>query len=396
VVGSQFDGAKAIDMLHGYTMLSGLKGFTGVSEQYGNALAEKLEQEGYKAYTEDGRALKADELSHSTQVGYGDEWVPELWSAEVWRKVRDENVIAPLFNPVDMPSNPYKMPVEGDDPIVYFVPETTDEADLDLASGKPIKSSKPGTQNVTISAQKLALRLGISTELTEDAIVPVLSIYREQAMSAMATAIDGVLLNGDTTLANNINADGATIDPDAQGYRQHWLAFDGLRHLPLITSPTLALNAEGQDPTLVRMRQARFSLAHRYATKIGKLAYVVDGGTYAKLLNLDEYITMDKAGPKATAMTGQIGFVDNVPVFTSGEMLSTDADGKVTDGGNTVERGTVLCIFRPNVKVGYRRRIAASLEYLSFYDSYQLTATVRLGMAFKNNVSVSALYNVGI
>ena len=42
VVGTQFDGAKAIDMLHGYTMLSGLKGFTGVSEQYGNALADKL------------------------------------------------------------------------------------------------------------------------------------------------------------------------------------------------------------------------------------------------------------------------------------------------------------------------------------------------------------------
>jgi hypothetical protein len=46
----------------------------------------------------------------------------------------------------------------------------------------------------------------------------------------------------------------------------------------------------------------------------------VDGGSYAKLLGLSEFLTMDKAGPLATAMTGQIGIADGAPVIVSAEM----------------------------------------------------------------------------
>lgn len=112
------------------------------------------------------------------------------------------------------------------------------------------------------------------------------------------------------------------------------------------------------------------------------------------MLAIGEFLTMDKAGSLATAQTGQIGFIDGIPVFASAEMPLTEADGKV--GGGTNDRGQAVCVYRPGWYVGYRRRIAVNVDYLPYYDSYQLTATVRLAFAnFDADVS-SALFNVAV
>ncbi|MDQ7034547.1 MAG: hypothetical protein Q9P01_06845 [Anaerolineae bacterium] len=118
--------------------------------------------------------------------------------------------------------------------------------------------------------------------------------------------------------------------------------------------------------------------------------------TYAQLLSLSEFLTMDKAGALATAQTGQIGFVDGIPVFVSGEMPLTMADGKVNTATGTNDRGTAVCVYRPGWAVGYRRRIAISVDYIPYYDSYQLTATVRLAFANFNTDVASTLFNIAL
>ncbi len=264
-VHSPYDALDALDMAHGYVMLRAAKGFRGVSETYANALAHKVSRQGLSA-------LKADELSYSTQSGYGDEWVPDLWSAELWQQARLENVVLPLFRQIEMPSNPYELPIEGADPTVYFVPETSDEAHLTIGgSGNPIPDSKIASDKVSLAAKKLALRVGFSAELAEDSIVPVLSMYREQAMRALTNAIDSVLLNGDTTgtATGNINSDDGT-PPSGSTY----LAFDGLRHLPLVTTTANAVDASGA-PSLALLRQARFTMAHKYSVNPNNLAWLV-------------------------------------------------------------------------------------------------------------------------
>jgi len=383
-VGSPFDRLDAMDLLHGYMLLRSAKSFHGVSEQYANALAYKTRKSGMSA-------MKSDELTHSTLTGFGDEWVPDLWSAQIWNKARMENTILPLFQSVEMPSNPFELPIEGADPSVYFVPETTDENHLSLGSGNTIPDSKIGSGKVQLSAKKLALRVGFSAELVEDAIIPVLNIYREQAMRAIADSIDYVLLNGDTTAGatGNINSDNGAPATNAR-----YMAFNGLRKLPLITQTANRVDASNAAPSLTLLRSARFKMPTRYSARPNDLAWVVDGATYAKFLAMTEFLTMDKAGPLATAMTGQIGFADGIPVFVSPEMALTEADGKVGTGTN--DRGTALCVARPRWFVGYRRRIAVSVDYLPYYDSYQLTATVRLAFAPFDNDAASALFNIAV
>ncbi len=382
-VGSEFDALDALDMLHGYMLLRSAKSFRGVSERYSKALAAKVQRAKLKA-------VKADELAYSTQTGFGDEWAPDLWSQQIWHKARQDNTILPLFQSVEMPSNPFELPIEGTDPTVYFVPETQDEAQLALDAGNPIPDSKIGSGKVTLNAKKLALRVGFSSELVEDAVIPVLNIYREQAARAIADAIDNVLLNGDATsgATGNINSDAAKPAATAK-----YLALNGLRHLPLVERTGNSVNMGGA-PTLAKMRQTRFKMSGRYAARPSDLAWIVDSGTYAALLNISEFLTMDKAGPLATAQTGQIGYVDGIPVFVSAEMSLTEADGKVGGGANS--KGQAVCVYKPGWYVGYRRKIAVSVDYLSYYDSYQLTATVRLAFVRFDNEVASCLYNISI
>ncbi|MBW4439376.1 MAG: phage major capsid protein [Pleurocapsa minor GSE-CHR-MK-17-07R] len=383
-VGSPFDGLDAFDLLHGYMLMRHARGFQGVTERYANALAHRMRGTGMSA-------IKADELSRSTLTGYGDEWVPDLWSAQIWSKARQDNLILPALPSVEMLSNPFELPTESMDPTVYFVPETADEAQLTLGGLNPIPDSKIGTGKVTLNARKLALRAGFSAELVEDAIVPVLSLYRAQAVRAITDALDNVILNGDTVTAGtgNINKDHA-----APAATDKYLALDGLRKLPLVTNTAAKVDAANVAPTLALLRQARFRLDARYAVRPADLLWIVDSGTYAKLLSLSEFMTMDKVGPAATVLTGQIGMIDGSPVMVSSELPLTEADGKVGAGPN--DRGTALCVYRPGWVVGYRRRIAVSVDYISYTDSYQMTATVRLALASYDTKVAAALYNIAV
>ncbi len=385
-VSSEFDTLDAQDMIHGYMLMRATKSFQGVSERYANALSHKIHGAGLSA-------IKADELAYSTQTGFGDEWVPELWSQQIWNKARQDNVVLPLFRSIEMPSNPFDLPIEGTDPSVYFVPETTGESNLSLGSGNTIPDSKVGSGKVQLTAKKLALRVGFSSELVEDAIVPVLNIYREQAMRAIADSIDHLLLNGDdeTGATGNINSDDA-----APNSIDRFLAFDGLRKLPIVTNTANKVDMGNVAPTLAKMREARFTMQSKYSARPSDLAWLVDGGTYAQLLGLSEFLTMDKAGALATAQTGQIGFIDGIPVFITAEMPLTMSDGKVNTASGTNDRGTALCVYRPGWFVGYRRRIAVNVDYIPYYDSYQMTATVRLAFVNFNTDVSSILYNISL
>lgn len=334
--------------------------------------------------------IKADELMHTGLSGYGSEWVPDVWSSELWRKARAENVILPLFRVVEMPSNPFELPISGTDPTVYYVPETQDEDDLTLGANNPLPDSQIGSGKVTLTAKKLALRVGFSAELVEDAALPLIPLYREQALRVMAEAIDHVLLNGDTTTAatGNINSDDAAPEPTAK-----YLAFDGLRKLPLVTSPALALDANGA-PSVTLLRTARFLMPPRYSLRPKDCAWIVDGSTYAKLLSDPNLATVDKFGPHATVLTGEIAKVDGVPVLVSAEMPLTQADGKANSSGNS--KGQAVCVYRPGWVVGYRRRVAATMDYLPYYDAYQMVATVRLAFAPFDSAVASVLYNITV
>src|SRR3990167_9467804 len=84
-------------------------------------------------------AAKADELNYSTQTGYGDEWVPTVWSPSLWLNVRAMTFVLEKIpqRSYDVPGDTFTYPLEGADPTWYLIPQTTD---IDSTNRRPNRS----------------------------------------------------------------------------------------------------------------------------------------------------------------------------------------------------------------------------------------------------------------
>lgn len=371
------------------------------AEGFFKALAYKIERETQKddGFAFDDKALKAvqviksNELDHTTQSGFGADWIPTLWTDRLWERSRLDNVVLSQFSMINMPSNPYKIPVESTDPTVYHVAEATAEAELTLASsGSLIPDSKLATDDATLTADKLALRVGVSNEEVEDSIIPFLERMTSQGQRAIADALDNVVLNADGDASGNINLDGGTPGATAKYY----LAWDGVLHLPLVDNTAMALSMAGAAPTLQKIRALRALLPNSKATRLNDLVFFCDFPTYMKLLGIDEFLTVDKYGSQATVLTGELGKIDNIPVLVTNEMALAANNGKVSNTGGNNLYGRLALVYKPDFIFGYRRRATTSVTFYPDFDSYQMTATVRPAFTRQNSSCAALLYHIGV
>ena len=228
----------------------------------------------------------------STTAGTGDELVSTQEAAALWMDVNLETMIAPLFSRVEMPTNPFEVPLQLGD--VNWYPGT---------ENLTTTSTALSTAKQTLTAYELVGQVPWSLTLDEDSIIAMAAEVRNAA-----EVIDDVFLNGDTTATNNINADGATISKTDAG-KGHWLlGFDGLIHLPLVDNTAQANNhnaAVSDD----MFNEIRVKLG-KYGVRPSELAYIMDVNTYIRSLSVSNFRTLDKLGPGATLLRGQLGAVE--------------------------------------------------------------------------------------
>jgi hypothetical protein len=205
----------------------------------------------------------------------------------------------------------------------------------------------------------------------------------------MQNAIDNLLLNGDTATGASTNINLIDGTPTAG---TKYLAFDGLRKYCLVTNSGQSINTSAA-PSLTLFRQGRFKLAGGYAVQPRNCAWIVDDNTYAAMLAMSEFLTMEKAGPHATAQTGQIGFMDGIPVFASAELALANTAGKISGTPSNNTKGQGIIVFRPGFMIGYRRQVQANVEAFPWADAYHLVVTVRLCLVGFDTQSAAELYN---
>ena len=322
----------------------------------------------------------------STTAGSGDELVATGEAAALWADVNLETLVAPLFSRVDMPSNPFEIPLQLGG--VNWYPGTENLATTGTA---------PATARQTLSAFELVAEVPWSLTLDEDAVIAMADEVRSSLVRNAVEVIDDVLLNADTTTVNNINADGATIATGDAG-KAHWLlGFDGLLHLPLVDNTGQANNhaAAVSDGMFNEIR----GKLGKYGVRPSELAYIMDVNTYIKSLTVDNFRTLDKLGPNATLLRGQLGAVEGIPVIVSEQMAPADADGKVTSDGNTATTGRLLLTNRTQWRVGFRRELM--IETTRDIQKRQNIMVVSMRLAFmertgaRNQATHTALqYNI--
>ena len=280
----------------------------------------------------------------SVTAGRGDEIVPSGMSARLWADVHQETKVAGLFNRIDMPTNPFDIPLQLGD--VNWYPGTENTA---------VAKSTPKTSKQTLTAYELVAEVPWSLSLDEDAVFAVLPEVRRTLVRNAAEVIDDVLLNADTTGANGINADGATITTSTAGKAHFLIGFDGLLHLPLVDNSGQA-SALGGNVSAASYLNLLKQLG-KYGVNARDTVFITDVATFVSSLGVSTVETVDKLGPQATILTGQLATVYGHPLIVSNQMRLADSDGKITDGGNDYDRGRVLCVNTSQWRIGFRRNL---------------------------------------
>ena len=299
----------------------------------------------------------------STGTGTGDEWVPELMDSMLWDEWVKTSRVAQLINIVEMPSQPYDLPYKSSSMSFY---KTSEDAG--------ITGSAVGTGYATLSACKMAGKTLFTYELDEDSIIAMAPEIRKDIAEAAAAAIDDAIINGDTTTGtSNINLSGGTIST-----ADVVICFDGLRHAALIDNAAM-------DSDLGALTIDDFGtlmgLLGKYNTLPSRLALLFDPYTNAKILLLDELLTVDKYANKATIMNGEVGSILGIPCIPSEEIAKSNATGWVdnTSGNNT--KGTIVLFHRPSWKGGYRRRLLIEADKDIESQEIKLVASMRFALS---------------
>lgn len=305
---------------------------------------------------EAGASSELRKAMDTANAGEGLEWVPTEFSSELADLVKLEFKVGGLFRRINMPSNPYKLPVVSSDATGYLISE--EQAD----SGTKITASTPGTTNVTLSAVKIAGRVLFSEELSEDSIIPIAAFVKKSLARSLAEAFEDAVLNGDTA--------GTHQDFDVTAATDARKAWDGLRKMCQSGNKVDlgTFNTAG-------LRQMRQKLG-KYGVMPSDLAWITGTTGAVKMLQLAEVLTVDKYGANATVVTGEIGKFDGIPIVIS-EKIREDMNSNAVFDGTDQDKTAVLLVYRPGFVIGDRREVKVKTFEDIQTDQTILVATAR-------------------
>ncbi len=312
----------------------------------------------------------------TAEEGYGKQLVGAQYVGDLWEAARSDMRVANLIGSFEMTAPTAYLPVEVDFPAMYYVSEST------TSSASAYTTSKTGSNRVTVTACKFVIHQLWSGEMAEDSIIPFVPFLRAQAQKSIAYHMDSLALNGDTTTTNGINGVDSVL---ATGH--HTGAFDGIRHVGLVDNSGNSLSAANApiDPTFFRgaysrMIDATYLHDWGHPNDPADLIHVVDPYVADQMLTMDEFLSVDRVGNRATLLTGQVTSIFNHPVISSIALKKTTANGYVDDDtpANNLY-GQIVTFNRNGCKWGWRRRVQVETERLVATDQNRIVYSLRAG-----------------
>jgi HK97 family phage major capsid protein len=313
--------------------------------------------------------VQAIKAMTSTGTATGDELVPTGMATQLWDDIFLASRIAANLTRIDMPTNPFDVPLGLGQPTWRKGTENTATTASDLATAKS-----------TLTATELVTEQNWSYTLDEDSAVAMAPTVRARLAQSGGEVIDAFALNADSTDAGtgNINLDDA--DPDADMYYLS-AGQDGIRHQWLVDNTAQGKDAGG-DALIEGDISAALNLMGKYAIDPGQTAIICGAGTYLSgLLGLTNVMTVDKFGPSAVVLTGQLAAYRGIPIIVSASAPKTEADGKVstTAGNNTL--GQISIINRNLWYAGFRRQLLIEVDKLIQKRQYIMVTSLRMAIA---------------
>ncbi len=211
-------------------------------------------------------------------------------------------------------------------------------------SGTAAAESRHGTSEVTLELKTMIANIPIGNYLVAYGVEGLMAVLRDDIASRLAFNEQSLLINGDTetTYADNINgAYNASTNPTgvSASANDYLLLFDGLRK-----SATATAVSVGGTFALSHLRTAIANLGV-YADNRDDLAFIVPRNLEVQLMGLTELQTVDKYGPQAAVLSGEIGRIYGVRVFGTGAIATNlDVDGTYDATTSGAVQNTTLAI----------------------------------------------------
>lgn len=318
----------------------------------------------------------------ATGVGTGDEYVPTGMQAQLWQDMFLASKIRATIPAIPMPTDPFDIPLGWG--AVTWRKGTQNTATT---------VSDPATAKSTLTSTEQVCEVNWAYDLDEDAVVAVLPTLRAELARDGAEQMDKFILNADSTDAatGNINLDDANPADDSYhlGNGQ-----DGIRHLYLVdnTAQSADINAVLTD-ALLRAGIARLG---KYAADVSRLVMVTDAETYVNnVLGLTNVATVDKYGPAATVLTGELAKYSGIPIIVSGAMAEAEDDGKVSTTAANNDEGQIALFHRDMWRVGFRRELLIEVDRNIQKRQFIMVVSFRIALAARGTRS-SAIHTAGV
>ena len=286
----------------------------------------------------------------------GAEWIPDVTLPEVDRYVTAGRRVEALFRTMPMSDKTVIMPklTVGLRPYLKGASVIDDPAQY--------TASSLTTDSKTITANSWAVRVQVDDDASEDSIVAVEEILRDELVAALVDGFEDTILNGDTGSHQDTGLSGWDIRSrwGASGLgtsADHRRAFIGLRARAADVSNT----SDGSSAeTFAGLLSQRATLDSPLG--LDSVVCITSPEYYlAKMLNFTETLTLDKFGPQATVLTGQIASVGGMPVIIS-EFMSNELNTSGIYDDSTKTKTGVLVVNTSRFFVGARRGAVVEVQ----------------------------------
>lgn len=274
------------------------------------------------------------------------DWETEF-ATNFWMDVRRELVVEPLFRTIAMNTATMRLPVVPDQGYASYIAVDNLKGPNSTAA---VNSGNRPTE-INLIAHKLSAADRIGREETEDTILPILGLIRENLMRRMSRSSDRSLLRG---------VGGTAADP-----------IKGLAQYGLDAGNNYDLSIGGGDKfTALHLQKAR-RLLGVFGLRPRDMAYVLSTDAYYDLLEDPDMRKYFDVGPgDATILNGQVANVNGTRIILSDEFA---AKGVGATAG--------LVVNMRNFVVGNLRNVTLRTDDEVASDSTLLVATRRFGMA---------------
>jgi HK97 family phage major capsid protein len=259
--------------------------------------------------------------------------------------------VSALFDRIDMPTSPWTWPLEGADATAYRVAEPTGDTEAKFTA------STPGTNKVTYDAEIFGIRALTSKFLEADSAVAILPYVTKKFVQAMVDGEEKAILDGDTDGTHQDSDIGASTTAAVT-------AWDGLRKKGLAETTQAITTTTSGNLNLLRKSMTKWGI------NPADLAFIVGVSSYGVLMSDSNLLTVDKMGPQATILSGQVGSIFGVPVIVSEWVRETLNASGVYDGITTTKT-YALCVNKGEWAMGTRMALDVEADDSIYRETAQ-------------------------